>query len=89
LYHFASSDYFIEKVLLFQKGATYPAVSDSVIYEQAILIPPLPEQKSIVTRLDELSAKLRELRELQTGQLADLKKLEKAYLREAFRGELA
>jgi type I restriction enzyme S subunit len=58
------------------------------ISEQKILIPSLPEQNEIVTRLDTLSLKLRELRQLQTEQLEDLKKLEKAYLREAFNGEL-
>lgn len=51
-------------------------------------LPTLTEQQKIVTRLDTLSEKLRTLRELQQSQLEDMKKLEKAYLREAFRGEL-
>ncbi|OHA85251.1 MAG: hypothetical protein A2481_01465, partial [Candidatus Yonathbacteria bacterium RIFOXYC2_FULL_47_9] len=52
-----------------------------------ILIPPLAEQQKIVAELDALSEKVRTLRDLQTTQLADLKSLEKAYLREAFQSE--
>jgi len=48
------------------------------------IFPPLAEQQKIVAKLDTLSEKVRTLRDLQTAQLADLKSLEKAYLREAF-----
>ena len=58
------------------------------IAEQKILVPPLTEQEKIVAQLDTLSEQLRTLRELQASQLADMKRLEKAYLREAFKGEL-
>jgi type I restriction enzyme S subunit len=53
-----------------------------------ILMPPFSEQQKIVKRLDALSAKIRQAVELQKSQLEDLKKLEKAYLREAFNGDL-
>lgn len=58
------------------------------IAEQKILIPALFKQKEIVRKLDELSACVAQLRELQKEQLSDLKKLEKSLLREAFNGEL-
>ena len=45
-------------------------------------------QEKIVKELDELSARVAELRALQETQLADLKSLERAYLHEAFNGEL-
>lgn len=63
-------------------------VPKEFIEKYKILIPSLPEQQKIVDRLDALSAQISTLRTLQQDQLADLKKLEKAYLREAFRGEL-
>ncbi len=63
-------------------------VPKEFIEKYKILIPPLSEQQKIVDRLDVLSAQISTLRKLQQDQLADLKKLEKAYLREAFRGEL-
>ena len=53
-----------------------------------IKLPPITEQQKIVKRLDVLSAKIRQAIELQKSQLEDLTKLEKAYLREAFNGEL-
>lgn len=53
-----------------------------------IPIPPIAEQKKIIKKLDILSEKLKTLQELQKSQLEDFKQLEKAYLREAFSGEL-
>jgi hypothetical protein len=40
-----------------------------------------------VEKLDSLSGKIKQLNELQTSQLSDLKALEKTLLREAFNGE--
>lgn len=74
--------------LIEAKGATQKFIALGPIRNIKIQFPPLSEQNEIVTRLDTLSAKLRELRQLQAEQLEDLKKLEKAYLREAFSGEL-
>ncbi len=59
-----------------------------LVREIKFLLPSLTEQQKIVTHLDALSVHIATLRTLQQEQLADLKKLEKAYLREAFRGEL-
>ena len=69
-------------------GSSIPQINNVDINPLKILIPPLAEQKQIVKKLDVLSEKLRTLRDLQTSQLTDLKSLERAYLREAFRGEL-
>ncbi len=70
------------------KGATVSGVTLDFFKKIKILLPSLSEQQKIVTKLDELSEKVRTLRKLQTSQLADLKRLEKSYLREAFNGEL-
>lgn len=69
-------------------GSTFSEISGSKLKEVTILIPALTEQKEIVKKLDELSARVASLRELQKEQLSDLKKLEKSLLREAFNGEL-
>jgi type I restriction enzyme S subunit len=69
-------------------GANTKFLTMKVLNKITIPLPPLTEQKKIVTRLDTLSEKLRTLRELQQSQLDDMKKLEKAYLREAFQGGL-
>lgn len=70
-------------------GATVLTFTIQTANKIVIPLPSLAEQKQIVTRLDALSQKLRTLHELQQSQLDDMKKLEKAYLREAFNGELA
>ncbi len=69
-------------------GSAQPKLNQANLNKIKILTPPIIEQQKIITRLDALSEKLRTLRELQRSQLEDMKKLEKAYLREAFRGEL-
>ncbi|MFZ2151569.1 MAG: restriction endonuclease subunit S, partial [Minisyncoccia bacterium] len=70
------------------KGATVSGVTLDFFKKIKILLPSLSEQQKIVTKLDKLSEKIRTLHELQTSQLADFKRLEKSYLREAFNGEL-
>ena len=58
------------------------------IGEQKIVYPDLKTQEKIVKELDELSARVAELRALQDEQLSYLKSLERAYLHEAFNGVL-
>ena len=65
------SDHFVKKVLPFQRGANYPAVSDKNVYGIKISRPPLATQKQIVAKLSaaqdykkqllEQKAKLKEL----------------------------
>lgn len=88
LFHIISSDWFVEKIIPLQRGATYPAVSDSDILSQEIPIPPIAEQKKIVAELDSLSAKVKQLKELQKFTSADLDALKKSILHQAFNGDL-
>lgn len=89
LFNLINSDYFVQKIIPFQKGAAYPAVSDNIIYDQVIYFPQsLTEQKKISQKLDLIFEKIKKLKELQNSQLEDFDKLEKAYLKEAFGGKL-
>lgn len=88
LFYWITQNSFINDAMRTAGGARMPRANMKEVMKFKMLIPPLPEQHEIVTRLDTLSAHLRELRQLQSEQLDDLKKLEKAYLREAFNGEL-
>ncbi|MDD5566764.1 MAG: restriction endonuclease subunit S [Patescibacteria group bacterium] len=85
LFQVVTSSPFVDKVSSFQKGATYPAVADSVIFDQNILLPPLSEQQKIVARLDALSEKIRKLKELQQQTKRDLEALERGILERAFK----
>jgi type I restriction enzyme S subunit len=78
----------IQKMQDLSAGSAYKALPIIKLKKLKILLLSLPEQKKIVTKLDKLSEKIKTLRELQTSQLADLKCLEKSYLRGAFRGDL-
>ncbi|TLF45883.1 restriction endonuclease subunit S, partial [Halomonas urmiana] len=54
LFYWFLSDGFSLPILRLQRGAAYPAVSDSDVRRQTVLVPPPPEQKRIVAILDEV-----------------------------------
>ena len=53
LFYSLFTEDFMGKMESLQKGASYPAVTDSEVRAQMIPIPPLPEQRRIVSILDE------------------------------------
>jgi len=53
LFYFLQTAAFISSVAALQKGASYPAVTDGDVRNQAVPVPPLPEQRRIVAILDE------------------------------------
>lgn len=86
-YFFLLSEYVYQKVDYMQKGATYPAVSDSDLYNLELFLPKLEEQQEIADVLSSCDTKIatleREinlhdelframLEELMTGQLSSL-----------------
>lgn len=83
-----SSNLFLNYAKKLATGSTILNVSLKSMRDFKIPIPSLTQQQKIVERLDGLSEKVKKLRELQISQLEDIKRLEKAYLREAFNGEL-
>jgi len=60
----------------------------SKLAEVKIPLPPLPEQLSIVAKLDALSAETKKLEAIYRKKLADLDELKKSVLKKAFDGEL-
>lgn len=52
LYHWVKTNFFIEDMMKKATGANYPAVSDKIIKESKIPLPPLTEQKRIAAILD-------------------------------------
>ncbi len=53
-----------------------------------IPLPPISEQKSIVAKLDTLSAETKKLEAIYKQKLTNLEELKKSVLRKAFAGEL-
>jgi len=72
---------------LAKKGAQ-PSISQEVIYNVLIPLPPLEEQKRIVVHLQALQEKIKSLKESQTHTETKLKELENSILDKAFKGEL-
>ena len=52
LYYWVRTTYFIDDMVRESTGASYPAVSDSIIKKNEIPLPPLEEQKRIAAILD-------------------------------------
>lgn len=69
LYHWIQTDSFVGDMISKSTGANYPAVSDKIIKDSKIPLPPLPEQKRIAAILDKANA-IRRKRQ-QAIQLAD------------------
>lgn len=69
LFHWVQTGSFVEDMMSKATGANYPAVSDKIVKESKIPLPPLPEQKRIAAILDKADA-IRRKRQ-QALQLAD------------------
>ena len=69
-------------------GGAQPNISQKVIRETEIPVPPLDEQRRIVAYLDGLQAKVNALRELQSTSGEELSALMASVLDRAFKGEL-
>ncbi len=79
---------FVEKIKSLSIGSAYNALTIEKLVEYAIPIPPLPEQRRIVSKLDSLSAETRKLEAICRQKLAGLEELKKSVLQKAFNGEL-
>jgi type I restriction enzyme S subunit len=74
-YYYLLTEHIAERVEQLQKGATYPAINDSDLFAESIILPPLPEQRAIAKALkavqDAIAARRREL-ELERERKAAL-----------------
>lgn len=66
LFYGVQSEGFLGQVLPKMRGASYPAVTDRDVYEAVIPVPPLPEQRRIVVRIQECLARVEEMETLQS-----------------------
>ena len=71
LYYWLQQDIFIEEISKLQRGASYPAVTDSNVKKQKIPCPALPEQEEIGELLNQLDRKI-EFAENKKKHLQDL-----------------
>ena len=71
LFHWVKSPVFVADMVKKATGASYPAVSDRIIFESPIPLPPLPRQRRIAEVLDKAEA-LRAKRRAALAQLDSL-----------------
>jgi type I restriction enzyme S subunit len=79
---------FMNRMESLQRGASYPAVTDSDVKGFLIPIPPIEEQKAIVDELDITKSETKKLESLYQKKIAALNELKKSILQKAFAGEL-
>ena len=70
------------------KGSAQDNLNMGTFENELFPIPPLPEQRSIVAKLDALSAETKNLEAVYQQKLVDLDELKKSVLQKAFSGEL-
>lgn len=63
LFHWVRTPHFIGEMVRRATGASYPAVSDRIMRESLLPLPPLPEQQRIATILDKADAICRKRQE--------------------------
>ncbi len=89
IYYFLQTNIFMDSMEKLQRGASYPAVSDTDVKNQILSFPKsLEKQKQIVKKLDELSGRVEEYEAILRSKIADLEELKKSVLEKAFEGEL-
>ena len=87
VFYTVSSPKFIEKLILLQKGTAYPAVSDKIVFNEEIPLPPLEDQKqiaalfqSIETAIEQVAAQAEKLKALKNKLLTDLLSKKKTFV---------
>ncbi len=89
VFYWLFSNDFMEQMENLQKGASYPAVTDAEVRAQKIPLPPLPEQKRLVTLLDEAFESIATAKANAQQNLKNARALFESHLNEVFskRGE--
>ncbi len=80
LFHWVKSPIFVADMVKKATGASYPAVSDRIIFDSEISLPPLPEQRRIAEVLDKGEA----LRAKRRAALAELDSLTQSLFLDLF-----
>lgn len=80
VFHWVKSTTFVSRMVAQATGASYPAVSDRIVLDAEIPLPPLPEQRRIAAILDKADA----LRTQRREALAHLDRLAQAIFVEMF-----
>ena len=84
IHYLVQREQFVQQLAEIETGASYPAVTDRMVKEQIVPVPPLDEQREIVAILDAIDCKI----DLHRKKRAVLEELFKALLRKLMTGEI-
>jgi len=88
LNYFLDTDLFIEYAVSNSKGINLPRVSEGILMDAIVPLPPLAEQQRIVDCIENMFAKLDQAKELAQNALDSFETRKAAILHKAFTGEL-
>lgn len=88
LFYIVLSDRFIRSISSKMDGTLYPAVTDKDVTSAHIPLPPLNEQRRIVTKIEELTAHSKRAREALEDVPKLIDQFRQSVLAAAFRGDL-
>ena len=81
---------FQEQIAKYSQGAAIKNVASvKILKEINVQVPSISEQKNIIVKIDEFSAKTKKLKKIYQQKLFDLEELKKSILQKAFNGEFA
>jgi len=89
LFYFVQTSDFVRLVSGEVRGMLYPAITDSQVRAITIPLPPLPEQKRIAAKIQQLMADVEHAHTACEAQLEAAKAMPQAYLRQIFESEEA
>ena len=88
-WYLLASSYTMNQFNALASGAIVKNISGDLVKRVLLPIPPLTEQRTIVSKLNALSDETRKLETIYQKKLTDLEELKKSILQKAFNGELA
>ncbi|MBA2563604.1 MAG: restriction endonuclease subunit S [Chitinophagaceae bacterium] len=89
IFYYLQTDSFFKQMEKLQRGASYPAVTESDVKNQIIHFPKsIQQQNKLADKLNNLSSETKKLETIYQQKLNDLKELKKSILQKAFNGEL-
>ena len=84
IYYAVQREQFVQQLAEIETGASYPAVTDRMVKEQMVPVPPMNEQREIVAALDAVDRKI----DLHRRKRAMLEELFKVLLHKLMTGEI-
>lgn len=88
LFYYLSSEQFVKSINNLAKGTSYPAVTNNIVLDQQVPIPPLEEQDRIVLKLEEFWSSIEKSKEQLQASLIQVEIYKHVVLKHAFEGKL-